>query len=154
MNTTEIYNYQKVNDSLITAGQPTAAQLQAAAEEGIDTVINLGMLDQSYSLEDEAGLVRSLGMSYHHIPVEWEGPTEENLKTFEELMNSLPPGRILLHCAANFRATAFYGLYGMRNLGWSEARLKELMSPIWQGNHYPVWEDFIRRMKKQEGSCC
>ena len=71
-----IYNYRKVDDQIITSGQPTAGQLETAAAEGFTTVINLAALNPRYSLEDEAGLVCSLGMTYCHIPVEWEHPTE------------------------------------------------------------------------------
>jgi protein tyrosine phosphatase (PTP) superfamily phosphohydrolase (DUF442 family) len=149
MSTTDIYNYHKVNDLVVTSGQPTIAQLQSAAREGILTIINLGMLDQSYSLEDEAGLVHSLGMDYYQIPVDWENPTEENFTDFEKLLNRLPPGKMLIHCAANYRASAFYALYALRNLDWSDAQAQILMLPIWQGSHYPVWEDFIQRIKSQ-----
>lgn len=41
MPTHDIYNYRKVNDHLITGGQPKEEQLKAAAEEGFKTVINL-----------------------------------------------------------------------------------------------------------------
>jgi protein tyrosine phosphatase (PTP) superfamily phosphohydrolase (DUF442 family) len=152
MSTQDIYNVQIVSEMLTTAGQPTIAQLESAAEEGILIVINLGLLDQSYSLEDEAGLVRSLGMDYYHIPVDWDHPTEENFLTFENLLNRLSVEKMLIHCAANFRATAFYSLYAMRNLGWSESLAETLMSPIWQGSHYPVWETFIKYIKDLAGS--
>lgn len=149
MSTTDIYNFLRINDLVATSGQPTISQLESAAEEGILMIINLGLLDQSYSLEDEAGLAHSLGMDYYHIPVEWKKPTKENFIEFEELLNRLPSGKILIHCAANFRASAFYALYGMRNLDWSEARADKLMSPVWQGSHYPVWEEFIQNIKNE-----
>ena len=151
MSIQDIYNSLKVNDQVTTSGQPTITQLESAAKEGIATVINLGLLDQSYSLEDEAGLVRALGMNYYHIPVEWDHPTEEDYEKFEDLVNHLPAGKLLIHCAANFRATAFYALYGLRNLEWTESRAEELMSPIWSGSHYPVWQEFIQRVKSQPG---
>jgi len=149
MSTTDIYNYQKVDDAVATSGQPTIAQLKSAAVEGVVTIINLGFLGQRYSLKDEAGIVSSLGMSYYHIPVDWDNPTEENFINFEKLINRLPGGKMLIHCAANYRATAFYALYASRNLDWSETRVETLMSPVWQGSHYPVWDDFIRRIKSQ-----
>jgi len=149
MSTTDIYNYHKVDDTVATSGQPTIPQLESVAEEGVVTIINLGLLGQSYSLEHEAGLVSSLGMDYYHIPVDWDNPTEENFTDFEKLINRLPAGKMLIHCAANYRASAFYALYALRNLDWSEARAEALMSPIWKGSHYPVWEDFIRSIKRQ-----
>jgi len=77
MSTEAIYNYRKVNDRIITGGQPQEAQLQSAAEEGYTVIINLATSGRS-SLPDEAGLVRSLGMTYHHIPVDWNNPQESD----------------------------------------------------------------------------
>jgi uncharacterized protein (TIGR01244 family) len=147
MSTQEIYNYRKVNDQLITGGKPTAEQLKSAADDGIRTVINLATFNPQHSLEDEAGLVQSLGMAYHHIPVEWEQPTETDFEAFEQVFKQLAEGKVLIHCAANFRATAFYALYALKNLGWSEAQADTFRASIWQGSDYPVWEKFIEHMK-------
>lgn len=147
MSTQEIYNYIKVNDRLITGGQPTVEQVEAAAAEGFTAVINLALLDPRYALEDEAGLVRSLGMAYYHIPVEWQAPQVGDFEAFEGAMQSLSGDKVMLHCAANFRATAFYALYALKHLGWSEVQADEFMAPIWEGNDHPVWEAFLRRMK-------
>jgi uncharacterized protein (TIGR01244 family) len=149
MSTQEIYNYRLVNDALITGGQPTEDQLKSAADEGIKTVINLAPLNSRTSLPDEAGLVRSLGMTYHHVPVEWDNPKESDFVAFDEVMQQSGAGKTLLHCAANFRVTAFYGLFAMKHLGWSERQVDEFRTSIWQGSDYPVWEAFIGRMKSK-----
>lgn len=149
MGTQNIRNYRKVDEQTATAGQPKAQHLEAAAAEGFKTVINLATLDPRYSLEDEAGLVRSLGMSYHHLPVEWDNPTREDFAAFEALMKSIPQGKTLIHCAANFRVTAFYALYALKHLGWPEARADEFRASVWQGSHYPVWEAFIAELKAE-----
>jgi protein tyrosine phosphatase (PTP) superfamily phosphohydrolase (DUF442 family) len=149
MSTREIYNYRLVNDELITGGQPTEEQLKSAAGEGITIVINLATLDSRTSLADEAGLVRSLGMTYHHIPVEWENPKESDFASFEQVMQQSGSGKTLLHCAANYRVTAFYGLYALKHLGWSESQADEFRATIWQGSDHPIWEAFICRMKSQ-----
>jgi uncharacterized protein (TIGR01244 family) len=147
MSTQEIYNYRKVDDQLITGGQPTEEQLKSAADEGVKTVINLATINPRYSLEDEAGLVRSLGMTYCHIPVDWENPQDSDFEAFEATLQQLAAGKTLIHCAANFRVTAFYSLYAMQHLGWSEAQADEFRASIWQGSSYPVWERFIDHMK-------
>jgi protein tyrosine phosphatase (PTP) superfamily phosphohydrolase (DUF442 family) len=148
MSTEAIYNYRKVNEQLITGGQPQEEQLRSAAEEGYTVVINLATTGRS-SLADEAGLVRSLGMSYHHIPVDWNNPQESDFEEFERVMQTLPEGKTLIHCAANFRVTAFYALYALKHLGWSEAQAEAFRASIWEGSDYPVWEEFIGRMKAQ-----
>jgi protein tyrosine phosphatase (PTP) superfamily phosphohydrolase (DUF442 family) len=147
LGTEAIHNYRKVSDRLVTGGQPTAEQLRSAAEEGFTTVINLATINPRYSLEDEAGLVDSLSMTYHHIPVDWEHPTEGDFEAFEKVVQQLAPGKTLIHCAANFRVTAFYALYALKHLGWSQAQADEFRDSIWQGSNYPVWERFIDQMK-------
>ena len=147
MSTQEIYNYRKVDDQLATGGQPTEEQLKSAADEGFKIVINLATLDPRYSLKDEGGLVHSLGMRYHHIPVEWEQPKESDFEAFVDVVKRLPEGKTLIHCAANFRVTAFYSLYAQKHLGWSVAQSDACRDSIWKGSDYPVWKKFIDRMK-------
>jgi uncharacterized protein (TIGR01244 family) len=149
MSTSEIYNYRKVNDDLITGGQPTEEQIKAAAQEGFTTVINLATINPRYSLPDVAGVAQSLGMTYHHIPVEWENPKPSDFDAFVQVMQKLPQGKTLLHCAANYRATAFYSLYALKHLGWSETQAEEFRDSIWHASHYPIWEEFIRQIKNQ-----
>lgn len=149
MTTQEIYNYRKVNDSLITGGQPTAEQLRSAAHEGVTTVINLAPFNPNHSLADEAELVQSLGMAYHHIPVDWGNPTNTDFETFEQLIQQPSNGKTLLHCIANFRVTAFYSLYALKHLGWSAEQADNFRASVWRESDYPVWERFIAHIKAQ-----
>jgi len=147
MSTEDIKNVIKVNDQLITGGQPTEDQLKSAAEEGFANVINLATLNPRYALPYEAGLVKTLGMSYFHIPVEWEAPKDSDFDDFERVMKELPSGKTLIHCAANYRVTAFYSLYAQKNLGWSEDQAVKFRAPIWTDEDIPEWTDFINRTK-------
>ena len=149
MSTADIYNYRKVNDQISTGGQPTEEQLRAAAAEGFTTVINLATIDPDRSLADEGGLVRSLGMTYHHIPVAWGDPQESDWTAFEAAMQANLADKTLIHCAANFRVTAFYSLYAMKHLGWTETQADEFRASIWSGSDYPIWEKFIGEMKNK-----
>ena len=147
MSTQDIYNYRFVNDQLITGGQPTAEQIKSAAAEGFKAIINLATFHPQHSLPDEAGLVRSLGMTYYHVPVEWTDPQESDFDAFEQVFRQASNEKTLLHCAANFRATAFYSLYAMKYLGWSEEQAEKFRATIWQGSKHPIWEQFIREMQ-------
>ena len=149
MSLRDIYNFIQVDERIATGGQPTADQLRLAAAEGFQAVVNLLPAHAENALRDEAGLVTSLGMAYFPIPVEWGDPTEADLTAFEQAMRDLPAGKVLIHCAANFRATAFYGLYAMKHLGWSTAQAEALRAPVWQGSDYPIWEEFIQAMRTQ-----
>jgi protein tyrosine phosphatase (PTP) superfamily phosphohydrolase (DUF442 family) len=145
----DIRAYKKVNDRVITAGQPTEEQLRAAATDGFKTVINLATINPRYSLKDEEGLSQSLGMKYRHIPVAFEKPTEDDFKAFEAAMQAAGDDKTVVHCAANFRASAFYSLYAMKHLGWSKAQAEEFRASIWSGSYYPVWNEFIAKIEGQ-----
>ncbi len=146
MTTEDILNYYQVDDRLITGGQPTEAQIRSAAQDGIQVVINLATLDPRYSLEDEAGLVQSLGLEYHHIPVDWERPALADYDAFAGVMQQIADKRTLIHCAANYRVTAFCSLYALQHMGWTEARADALRAAIWR-RQYPVWDAFIETVK-------
>ena len=151
MATREIYNYRPIGERLITGGQPTEEQVRDAAREGFTAVVNLATIDSEHALPDEAGLVRSLGMAYHHIPVDWDHPTIGDFDAFERLMAALVPEKVLLHCAANWRVSAFYSLYALRHLGWTDAQAAELRDSIWKGEAVPAWDDLIRGIRDAGG---
>jgi uncharacterized protein (TIGR01244 family) len=146
MSTQEIYNYLKVDEDIVTAGQPLEDQLQAAAQEGFKSVINLAPTSSRNALSDEAGLVGSLGMTYYYIPVDWNKPTEQDFEAFEAVMKQRPEGKTLIHCQANFRVTAFYSLYALKNLGWSAEQAEKFRASIWEGSDDPQWDTFISSM--------
>ncbi len=148
----DIFNLIQVNDAQITGGQPTAEQLQAVAAEGYTAVINLFPFNPERSLPDEAGLVSSLGMAYDHIPVDWDNPTDADLAACEQIMLKRSGERMLIHCAANFRVTAFYSLYAQKHLGWSRGEAEALRDRIWMGSDYPIWRAFIARMEAEIGA--
>jgi uncharacterized protein (TIGR01244 family) len=149
MSTQDIYNYRRVDDRISTGGQPTPEQLRSAADEGFSTVVNLATDNAHFSLEDEAELVRSLGMTYHHIPVAWENPQDSDFAAFEGVLQVHPGDRLLIHCAANFRVTAFYSLYALKHLAWTEAQADEFRASVWTGSSYPIWEKFIGDMQRK-----
>lgn len=143
MSTQDIRNYRKVDESLITGGQPTEDQLRSAAAEGFQDVVNLATEDPRYALESESDLVQDLGMAYHHIPVVWHAPRDEDLAEFETCMKGLAGRRVLVHCAANYRVTAFYALYAVRNLGWTREQAKEFIASVWKPEKYEAWGKFV-----------
>jgi len=146
VSTEDIQNYYKVDERIITGGQPTEGQIRSVAEDGYQVVVNLATIDPRYSLDDEGGLAQSVGLAYLHIPVAWEQPTAADFDAFVAVMQQNQDKRVLVHCAANYRASAFYGLYAMQNLGWSEAQADALRAELWR-RPYPVWDAFIEQMK-------
>ena len=138
-------NFRKVDDELLTAGQPNEAQLADAAQQGVKVVINLALHDDPrYSLPDEAGCVRGLGMEYVHIPVQFNAPTEQDLRAFAAAMDAHKGEKVLVHCAANYRVTAFIGLYRVLRQGRSVEDAFQTMQSVWEPNE--VWQKFIAGM--------
>ena len=54
--------------------------------------------------------------------------------------------KLMLHCAANYRVSAFYSIYAVRNLGWTHQQAYEFMGDIWDLDEYPVWKSFVAHM--------
>jgi protein tyrosine phosphatase (PTP) superfamily phosphohydrolase (DUF442 family) len=144
----EIYHFLQLSDSLFTGGMPTAEQISDAPNHGVEVVINLAPHDASNAIPDEEGLVNSLGMKYINIPVNWGTPTKDGLDKFMDAMDAHRKKIILVHCEANFRASAFVALYRIVRLGWKEENAFEIMHKIWDEDAYPVWKLFIEGMSQ------
>lgn len=140
-----VYHHRQIDEGLATSGQPTGEQLRAAAEDGYEVVINLLSYDVAIlSREDEAKLVKSMGMTYVHIPVDFGNPREEELLEFFEAMEQHEGRKLLVHCAANMRVTAFLGLYLAIKKNQPLTNAFDPMRSVWSVN--PVWYSFIMNM--------
>jgi protein tyrosine phosphatase (PTP) superfamily phosphohydrolase (DUF442 family) len=145
----EIRNYVALSDELATGGQPSEEQVRQLAQAGFETIINLGLLDPRYCLEDEAGLVHALGLEYRHIPVDFQAPTIDDLTQFFEAMQAAEGKRVFVHCAANYRVSSFVSLYGQAKLGWSSEEATMHVRRLWEPNE--VWAAFIERARQALG---
>jgi protein tyrosine phosphatase (PTP) superfamily phosphohydrolase (DUF442 family) len=135
------YNFRRVSDRLSTSGAVSAEQLAGLRGEGYDAVINL-LPDHQNEL-DEASIVREQGLDYVHIPVDFERPTRADLDAFVEAIDALRGAKVHVHCAANYRVTAFYSLYALRRGVFTEDEATELVRTIWDPADFPAWSAFI-----------
>ncbi|WP_305806313.1 protein tyrosine phosphatase family protein [Stenotrophomonas sp. YIM B06876] len=98
---------------LYTAGQPSAEQLGAAAQNGITTVIDLRQPDEDRGF-DEAAATRQLGLRYVRLPIAGAaGITEDNARALQQLL-AQEKGPVLLHCASGNRVGALLALLNGR----------------------------------------
>ena len=150
----DIYNYKFFHEKLSSSGMPTAEQMNAVAEAGIQMVINLAPHDVPNAVPGEKELIESLGMQYINIPVNWGTPTRDGLNIFMDAMDANQDKKIHVHCEANFRASAFIAMYRILRLGWKPEDALEVMHTIWDEDAYPVWKMFIEDAMKrsQNGS--
>jgi protein tyrosine phosphatase (PTP) superfamily phosphohydrolase (DUF442 family) len=136
-----IHNFYKVSDLLACAGQPGETQLTAIADDSYQVIINLGLTDGKYALKDEAASVTALGMEYYHIPVLFDNPKVSDLRLFIELMKKHAEQKTLVHCAANYRASVFTGLYLFASNKLNEEGVQNFIEEVWQPD--PTWQLFI-----------
>jgi protein tyrosine phosphatase (PTP) superfamily phosphohydrolase (DUF442 family) len=142
-----IKNFCSISPELATAGQPSENELREIAASGFEVVINLGLLDPKYCLQDEMNLATSLGMKYVHIPVVFSSPKEEEWQSFSEVMDLNRGKKVFVHCAMNYRAVAFVALYGQAKLGWPREIADVYAKRFWELDD--VWSDFIEKIREK-----
>ncbi len=99
---------------LYSAGQPSAAQLQQAADAGVTTVIDLRQPDEDRGFDETAAAER-LGLRYVRIPVAGAaGLTDANAYALRTAL-AQSSGPVLVHCASGNRAGALLALVQARD---------------------------------------
>jgi uncharacterized protein (TIGR01244 family) len=99
---------------LYSAGQPSAAQLQQAADAGVTTVIDLRQPDEDRGFDETAAAER-LGLRYVRIPVAGAaGLTDANAHALRTAL-AQSSGPVLVHCASGNRAGALLALSNARD---------------------------------------
>lgn len=110
--------YATVGDDLFIGGQPTAQALRDLKARGVTTVVNLRMPDEMTRVTfDEAALLKELGITYVHIPLNGRDETAyapAALDRFASVM-ATATGKVLLHCTVAWRASHMWGAYLIRD---------------------------------------
>ena len=145
---TDIRNFVAVSEQLATGGQPSEQQVRELSAAGFEVIVNLGLLDPRYCLADEAGLVESLGVEYHHVPVDFTAPLWNDLARFFDVMDASRDKKVFVHCAANYRVSSFVALYGQEKLGWSAAEADAHIQRVWHPNE--TWTAFIEKYRRRD----
>jgi len=136
-----IFNYLPINDRITTSGQPQAAHFPLIRAAGFETVLNLAPHGAENALPDEAQLVAATGMTYVHIPVAFDNPTEDDFTRFQQVLEQSPQQKIYVHCAANMRVSAFVYRYRTQVLQEDAAVARLDLQRMWKP--FGVWADFI-----------
>ena len=107
----EILNYIKINELISTSGQPSVEQFKEIAQNDFEVVINLALHDASNAIENEDKIVTDLEMAYFHIPVDFNNPKPSDVKLFLNTLQALGANKVWVHCALNYRVSAFMYIY-------------------------------------------
>ena len=139
-----IRNFIQMTDRIGTSGQPTREQFRQIAAAQYKTVINLAMPDSTHAIPDEHAAVEEAGMSYVHIPVPFDNPSADHLKLFVRTMRALEDERVWVHCAVNFRVSAFMYQYLRLEKGYDEAAAKNEILKRWEPEMDAPWRKFMQ----------
>ena len=138
----KILNYVKINELISSSGQPKVEELELIANEGFEVVINLAVPTTSNALENEDKIVSSLNMSYIHIPVDFENPKISDLKLFLNILQALGANKVWIHCAKNYRVSAFMYVYHKYILHTPFEQIDLSIFDIWQPSL--VWQELMK----------
>jgi protein tyrosine phosphatase (PTP) superfamily phosphohydrolase (DUF442 family) len=134
-------NTHQVFDWLWTSGQLSEKDIASLPSLGIEAVINLALPTSANVLHGEAELVTLQGMTYIHIPVEWERPEHSQLLLFFGMLKTFAGRKVWVHCAKNMRVSAFVYLYRRLCLAESEEESAHPLDEVWEPNE--IWQAFI-----------
>ena len=138
----KILNHIKINELISTSGQLKIEEFELIANEGFEVVINLAVPTTSNSLENEDKIVASLNMSYIHIPVNFENPKISDLKLFLNILQALGANKVWIHCAKNYRVSAFMYVYHKYILHTPFEQIDLSIFDMWQPSS--VWQELMK----------
>ena len=146
----ELLNFHQITPRIGTAGHPKAEDFASIAAEGYEVVINLAVHDADDAIAEEGSLVSKAGMNYFHLPVPWEAPTADHLKTFIGIMDALDDKKVLVHCQVNARVSAFMLKY-LTFKGVAEADATTPLMQKWKPQMDDTWKAFLALSEKDIG---
>lgn len=137
------YNFRKVNDALTTSGVIGGNRLKGLAAEGYEVVINLLPDDNEHAVPEEGDIVEAQGVEYVYIPVDFAQPRADDFACFVQAMDAAQGRKTHVHCAANYRVSAFYSLYAVQKGLWTEAEAQNFVHDLWRPADFPAWTRFM-----------
>lgn len=117
-------NLQQPLPWLVTCGQPSLAQLEAAAGAGVTAVIDLRDPMEARPFDEPATAAR-LGISYHVIPVQPGALTDAALEQIVAVLRERTGQLTMLHCASANRVGGALIAHLMLDQGMDEATAVE-----------------------------
>lgn len=137
------YNFRRMTETLTTSGIVRLHGLKALREQGYEVVVNLLPDTSEYAIPNEREAVESQGIEYIYIPVDFKQPTSSDFLKFSEALDRVHEKKVHVHCAANYRVSAFYSLYLVSGGRWGAEQAMEFIRSICQPTEHPGWSDFI-----------
>ena len=143
--TAPIREFFRIDDTLATGAQPTAADLDWLATQGFKAVLNVNTSDARSFLANEGELLAEKGVRYVHHPIDCSVLTPEKYEGFRAALSGLgTDGPIFVHCAGNVKVTGMMHLYRIRERDEAPERASADLAklPVLE----PKWYAFFEQM--------
>jgi protein tyrosine phosphatase (PTP) superfamily phosphohydrolase (DUF442 family) len=137
-----IKNFSQISERLASSGMPTKNQLSLIKNNGYKHIISLLPDNQ----KEERSQVNAINLTYNQIPVAWGAPKLKDFKKFVSLMDKYGQNKVLVHCALNYRASAFSYLYQVTQSHENQETAKKTLQTIWTPDG--TWLDFMNMVKE------
>jgi len=154
MSIDQAYNYRLVSETVATAGVITAEQLVTLRDEGIELVMNLMPDDSEYAVNGEKAIIQDQGIEYWYLPVDFAAPQLAEYVQFRDKLGRSGSKKILIHCAANYRVSAFYSRYAIESGKWTVEEADRFMLSIWNPDKYPGWPEWLKEVERFHTGPC
>jgi protein tyrosine phosphatase (PTP) superfamily phosphohydrolase (DUF442 family) len=138
------YHFQKNTDLITSSGKMSESCLSQLSKHGYQLVINLLPATDRRAIPDEQQIIESQGISYSFIPVDFKAPKQTDYQQFENVLSQHLDQKVHIHCAANYRASAFYAVFAYQHSVWSKQRAEQFILDIWQPKEHAVWQLFLQ----------
>ena len=136
-----IINFLQLTENIASSGQPCETEFIRIKDLGYSTMINLALTSSDNAIVNEGDIVTELGLSYVHIPIQWQKPTLEQFQLFAAVMQQQNQRKVWVHCAFNMRVSVFLYLYSTFYLSTPEETALQKLNQVWQPND--IWSQFI-----------
>jgi uncharacterized protein (TIGR01244 family) len=107
-----VKHLRRVDDRLWAGAQPTRAQFEELAEEGVKLVVDVRTGAADDPRRDDPAFLASLGMDYVSLPIgDGHAPDEDTVSRFVEIVDNAS-GPVFMHCGGGVgRSTSLQSAY-------------------------------------------
>ena len=137
------FNFRRIDERLTTSGLVGIDELERLGDEGYEVVINLMPDADAPADVDERRIVQEQGIDYVYLPVDFAAPTRADLEAFADAMDANAGRKVHVHCAANYRVSAFYSLYAVERELWREDEAEQFVRGVWDPSEFPAWHELV-----------
>ncbi len=134
-------NYHVIDDRLATGGHFTDGGLEALVDRGLDVVIDLR--EEPPTGRREA--LEAAGVQWIHLPVSWKAPKPADFERFRGVLARVRGERVLVQCAANYRASAMTYLYRVLEEQADEREARADLETVWRPNR--TWRTYMNELR-------